>query len=1067
MGAVELWLEPAGHGKTRRALSVLRAALDRDWRSARFLVPTVGQKRSIEHLLLEQYTRQGLFGDPVNIFFTFAQEVAQRGGVRGERITELQKHLLLKEIVRTTPLDYFQRAAGYPGFAQALGESIDELKVHMVLSEDLLAAATVARERGASDFAQKIFELGTLYAQYQQRLIAENLYDNEGIMWLAADCLREQPELFTAEEMRLLILDGFARLTPIQLHFLRALAPRVEQTILLFDYEDGRSMAYHPVQASLDRLYEFEERDGLRLVVTNAPLVAAPCRNALEFVRSELFRDRKREFRCDDSISLLLGATPAQEIELIAREVRALLRAGRLPDGTPITPADIAIIARNGEHLRETVVRTFRRFDLVAREDPPLLAHTSVGRALLAVFRLVRDRWKREDVLTLLKGGFLPIDPALAFHIDLIARRHYLRDRRATWTTNWPDEATREALQAALAPLTAVDEHFHRQAGTSALMTAITDLLRVFRANALPDIPPLPDVDTINADRYAALLAAFTHVERILDDLQRLDTLVGGFRHEELLDIIITALLRETAPAATLPSEGIPVLSAHATGGEKFKVVFLCNLRQGVFPRHQRESAFLMDHEREETLRDLNILIETRKHLEDDEQFWFLHSLSAASHRVVLSYPQHDMDGRPLERSAFLDEVERILPDITAHVRKTSFRDVVPPLPSAENPDEYLAGLAHGLRTVRDETQLPVLAAAYAGTPAVHGPQSTLAALFRRAQCGQAALADHQLLYHFMSRRRPFSASELQGYIDCPFLWFGRHCLGVEPVVEEFSPLDRGVILHGVLEQLYRRRQERPGQPVNLASTTLDDLWPEVEADLRARLEAEPRFQNRAAFLRDIEWENLSRMMQRFVGNEIERAQTRQTHPAYFEQRFGSAAFPPLMLGGGALSLLGTMDRVDLCDDDPTAAIVVDYKSSAGMTLKALEQGEVLQAPIYALAVQRLLHLQPLGAEFMGLKQGTMRGIYREGVSGLYGMSQGMKELTSVEWTAYLDRCEETLCAVAARLRDGQIALTPTTNRCSDSCEYFAVCRGDRFALERMRRETRRPEERALVGSRE
>ncbi len=67
-------------------------------------------------------------------------------------------------------------------------------------------------------------ELGSLYREYQEHVIQAQLYDNEGIMWIAAECLQKDPALFT--ELRCLILDGFARLTPIQVEFLRRLAPR-------------------------------------------------------------------------------------------------------------------------------------------------------------------------------------------------------------------------------------------------------------------------------------------------------------------------------------------------------------------------------------------------------------------------------------------------------------------------------------------------------------------------------------------------------------------------------------------------------------------------------------------------------------------------------------------------------------------------------------------------------------------------------------------------------------------------------------------------------------------------
>ena len=340
------------------------------------------------------------------------------------------------------------------------------------------------------------------------------------------------------------------------------------------------------------------------------------------------------------------------------------------------------------------------------------------------------------------------------------------------------------------------------------------------------------------------------------------------------------------------------------------------------------------------------------------------------------------------------------------------------------------------------------------------GTSAPLPRLLRRtAGREEARLRDTAILTLLHGRRRPFSASELQGYLDCPHLWFAAHCLRVGSVPEEFGPLDRGQILHGVLEQFYRDRQRYPGQPVHLEDFTLQELWPEVESTLQERLAREPRFANRAQFLREIEWESLQRMMRRFLANEILRAGRRQTHPAFFEQRFGSGHFDQLWLGGHAISLQGVIDRIDVLDDEPTQAVVVDYKSSAAMTLRELEAGKVLQAPIYALAAARVFNLAALGVEFMGLKQAEALGIYQQQAGGYYANHKGMKLLPEEAWQELLQRAETRLLAAAQAIAAGEIAPAPTTTRCPLHCEYLALCRGERYALERMVRESGEEEE--------
>jgi len=1040
MGIVTLWLGPAGGGKTGKALAILREELDRGWQGVRYLVPTVGHKQSIEHLLTSQGNHRGLIGDPLTTFFNFAEEVATRARLDVKRLSELQKHLILKKLARETPVRFFDKARRFPGFVLALGEAIDEMKVQMIRPETLVAAAEVV----AGDFALKLGELGKLYAGYQSLVFEHNLYDNEGIMWTAAEQLRGNPDL--CGDLRCLILDGFARLTPIQVEFLSALAPRVERIFVLFDYEDGRTATYHPVLDSLGMLER--EAEKRQFIVKRQEFPRLPrSLMALECLRDEIFRDRKHTCPPDGSLRMVIAATPAQEAEGIAREIRRLLRDGL--DGARITLADIAILARNADNVHERLARTCRRFGVQVVEEPPALAHTPVGRALLAALRLVRDGWKREDLLSLLKSGFLPIEQAIAFEIDLAARTRYLRDRKSTWLEGWPEEENAQALRTALAPLAAFDEAFHH-AGVEDLLDALQALLNAFEQNAVPAQPPLPDEQPNEAERYVALTASLTLAKAVIEDLRGLNQLLRGFRREELIELVTSALVRAQLPVRNTAG-GIPILSAHTTGGQKFKVVFLCNLLQGVFLRHQRESSFLLDHEREESLPGLNIRMDARRHLEEDERFWFLHALSSATTRIVLSYPEHDANGAELERSYFIDEVLKIVPKLPA--ARTSFSDVAPPLHDAAHPAEWLSRLAVELRNEREPAaQRKVTAAYHANLPA-YG--SALAALFRRAGRDEASLEAAEVLHQLARRARPFSASELQGYLDCPFNWFASACLGVEVVSEEYGMLDRGLVVHAALERLYRRQQRRAGEPVHLERFTLEDLWPEVESDLRQQLESEPRFVNRPAFWKDIEWESLARTMRRFLQSEIERAGERGTHPAFFEHHFGSGQRDPLELCDGALRLRGTIDRIDLADDDPELAIVVDYKSSASMTMKDLEAGKVLQAPIYALALARLLEFTPIGVEFMGIKQAEAKGIYRQEAKDRYPAGRGMKLLPPDAWQSLLDDCESVLGAAATRIAAGDIPLAPTTPRCPLRCDYYALCRGTRAELEKRVREAK------------
>ncbi len=1007
---------------------------------ARYLVPTVGHKRSIEQLLLGGAV-QGLLGDPVTTFFNFAEEVAVRARIPGRALTEVQKFLMLKRLLRETTTEAYQAVKRYPGFLQALREAIDEMKVHMIRPEDVAGAAVQAGERGLDGLARKLADLADLYGNYQTRIYHEHLYDSEGIMWIAAEALERDVDLYA--DLRVLVLDGFTRLTPVQVEFIRSLASRVPRIIVLLDYDRRRIPGtYHPVLDSIKALHLLRRR-GVAVRLGSSDFHPRPPwaeMHALHRLQQGLFHTAAvphPRVPGDLSLQLFAGATPAHEAEMIARAIHALLRDG-LPGGVPVAAEEIAILARGVEGINERIGHALSRAGIPFQRPAARLAHTALGRALLGAFALVKDGWERERVIALLKSGFLPLPRDLAFHVDMIARTVFLAAERAAWTDNWPDDETRAALTAALQPLLAFDAAYWSGDG-AALLDGVRALLAAFQTAGEAEKVAFPEENGEAAERQVARQAAFAAAHGVLNELQGLGALLGGYRGDELLEVITTALLQEPAEAGRAAGDGVVIRAAHATGGEKFKVVFLCDLREGAFPRHLRESAFLLDEERE---RDLPALMQTplspRRHMEEDERCWFLHAVNSATHRLVLSYPVYAADGAVFEASSFLEAVRRVAPELDAKapseiVHVTEFRDVVPPLSRAETRVEFIAALVSALRAAAALD--PEVAAAYAAWQSTGDP--ALADVFHRAESRESELTAG-VATALSQREKPYSATELQRYMECPFLWFVFSCLRVQPAPDGFSALDRGTVLHHILKSLYE------GLETPLAQCTPEALMAHAEPLLREELAALPAYRTMLEHMRAIELETLRRMLARFLENEIERAKGRNLRAKYFEYGFTV----DLELPGRTITLRGAIDRVDLTPTVPRRAVVVDYKFSTDQYKgSVLERGRVLQAPLYALAVRALLHAAPLGAEFLGLRKGDVTGIGSNELTTLCDDVAGRKLLDPADWEAYLHGMTNRIGELVEQMADGHIPLDPHTHRCPNRCQAWPVCRGEWVTL--------------------
>ena len=198
--------------------------------------------------------------------------------------------------------------------------------------------------------------------------------------------------------------------------------------------------------------------------------------------------------------------------------------------------------------------------------------------------------------------------------------------------------------------------------------------------------------------------------------------------------------------------------------------------------------------------------------------------------------------------------------------------------------------------------------------------------------------------------QRPWSASRLESYRNCPFAFFVSYVLGLEPRQEPAEGLDArqlGNIYHHILEQLYRTATD----PANL-----DALLAALPAVAGAVLDAAPRVEGFRAM---VWWEQTRAEIVDHVRRSVEAL---SALPGGFVPLAQEAAFfePRSLIvtdGDDAFRVHGLIDRVDRAPDGGLR--IMDYKTAgpAAFTVKAVVEGKKLQLPLYALAAAQALGL--------------------------------------------------------------------------------------------------------------
>lgn len=222
------------------------------------------------------------------------------------------------------------------------------------------------------------------------------------------------------------------------------------------------------------------------------------------------------------------------------------------------------------------------------------------------------------------------------------------------------------------------------------------------------------------------------------------------------------------------------------------------------------------------------------------------------------------------------------------------------------------------------------------------------------------------------------SASQIENYMACPYLWFANRRLRLESLDEDFGPLQMGDFAHHALEAFYRTFQEQTGM-AKVTFDTLDqarEIMRAVASECAQRqFELKPT-DNRLVFRTHFEQREVEELQGRLLDYLDFEAELLPTfRPTYFEYEVGSAAE---VYYAGA-QLVGKIDRIDV--DDQGRAVIIDYKGSISSNYALATCGRTLPAKIqtliYAQVIRRMLGLEVVGALYVSY--GRVRA-----VSGAY-----------------------------------------------------------------------------------
>jgi ATP-dependent helicase/DNAse subunit B len=491
--------------------------------------------------------------------------------------------------------------------------------------------------------------------------------------------------------------------------------------------------------------------------------------------------------------------------------------------------------------------------------------------------------------------------------------------------------------------------------------------------------------------------------------------------------------------------------------------LFFAGLSEKAFPPPEREDRMYGEADYQLLARfDLPFVLRAER--SQEEMLLFYEVLTRATRRLYLSYPGLDDKAQELLPSPYLAEVERIL----NNTAKSEMPDLSP-LPPGEVP--------YGPR----EWRLMAVAQSLAGQPALlaglcQDQQTQLLASNLTASLqtvrersrqegfgpwegiipGEAAKA---LLAARFGPEHRWSPSDLERYGYCPFQFLATKVARLEPLPElelETDFMARGSRLHATLARLHRKIIELESTNGSPGATDAGDYQRLMEDSLTevfSRAWQSPVDRAMAEIDRRLVVRWLANYRVQHAAYEAAaQAFKLLPEPAHFEVSFGLqpksddrlSTIEPLKLkaDGEQVLIAGRIDRVDLGrHGQQTWFTVLDYKTGrgTGYTKHAVRSGDVLQLPLYALAVQDLLlasqHAVPWHAGYwLVSEQG-----YRQ-MLDLYEPADGPWQ-QSEAWRDLRPRLLERVAELVRGIRRGDFPVTCQDENCTSRCDFHTVCR--------------------------
>ncbi|MBQ6931386.1 MAG: PD-(D/E)XK nuclease family protein [Clostridia bacterium] len=801
----------------------------------------------------------------------------------------------------------------------------------------------------------KLSDLAVITSAFDA-LVSQSFSDDRDLLTVLARKLEEEPCLKNTT----VFADGFKGFTAQELEVLSHIIAQSDDTYisLCTDKIYGEEYDISPfacVRATARKLMDTAKKRNVAVCQVTPPEFEGRYKSeAIEALEKSLYASKPAVYGGKaDEVCIFSAKTAYEECDFVALTIKKLLREENY------RCRDIAVISRSEGNYSKVLRSALKKHGVPVFEDkrrpmavcPPVVA----ARALAEI---AARGISSDAVFRLLKTQLAGLDTQQTGELENYV--YLWRIDGSGWLKEWvanpsglgsgvtaKDVQMLEKLNAyrerCTAPLAKYIKAAKKAETARDMASALYNCLTEYGAqDNLKTLARKLDLDGETAEAV--------ELGRIWDSLMNmLDQLAGA-----LGDLRINAssfyelfsLVLGVQDMGVIPSgiDEIIIGSADRIRVNRPRAVFAVGVNEGIFPKKPSSGKVLNDADRR-TLTDIGLnIVEPFEYAFLEERHIAYNALCCADERLYVSYCSTDFGGNECAPSELVAKIKACLPEC----KQTDIKAYTP-LELIES--EASAFELMALSRSENGSLRSTLEYCFEGRDEYVDKTQ---ALNRLGKSGNFRIGDAGVAKEFFGNDIHASATRIEDFSKCPFMFFCRHGLRLSEIKRaEMDSMLSGTVVHFVLENLVAKFGK------GLVDLDEESVKNEIEALLNIFLEENmggtEEKDARFVYLYSRLVSSLCVVAARLV-NEMKLS---DFEPADFELQIGSDTpqVPALEINlpdGGKVVLNGKVDRVDvLKTQEQTFVRVMDYKTgSKSFKLVDVLNGLNMQMLLYLFAIK-------------------------------------------------------------------------------------------------------------------